>query len=612
MLPHSNRGLWSGMGSARTPDRNGTEPFADRAMFERLFDAAPTLIAVHEGPDHVYVYSNAGHDLAVGGRALIGRPLREAMPELEGQGVFERFDRVFSTGRPSDAHAMEALVTHEGALRPASYRQTLQPWNGPDGRVAGVMSFAYEITEELESRTAVQVAARIRAEDALRSSEERLRTLFDAIDEGYCLCEMVVDGDGAPVDYRFLEVNPLFERMSGLADAVGRTALELVPDLERSWIETYARVGLGRETLRFEGGSAPMERLFDVFATPVEPHGRFALVFKDVTERKKAEAALRENEALLQSFFDNSTSFAFAKDRDGRYIFANRAYLALFGHADAAEILGRTDRDRFGEAEPYSSNDARVLEENRPIAFEEEVVGADGEPLYAISTKFPLRDRNGHVIGVGSISTDITERKRYEQHRQLLVDELNHRVKNTLAMVQSLARQTFRDAAANTETMVEAFQGRLRALASTHDVLTRDHWEKASLEALVRDALAANAVAPEQAQVAGPPVVLAPKQAVNVTLALHELCTNARKHGALSTDDGRIDVSWSFGEAGVPSLILVWRESGGPPVSAPTRRGFGLRMIEGVLRTEFAAEVALDFLPDGLVCRVAAPAESLQ
>src|SRR5690606_8871333 len=124
------------------------------------------------------------------------------------------------------------------------------------------------------------VTARRNAEEALRASEGRLRAIFSTIDEGYCLCDMIADGDGRPVDYRFLEVNPLFEQMTGMAGAEGRTARECVPGLEPHWVETYARVGFGRETLRFESGSDAMGRWFDIFAAPVEPHGRFALVFK--------------------------------------------------------------------------------------------------------------------------------------------------------------------------------------------------------------------------------------------------------------------------------------------------------------------------------------------
>jgi len=141
-------------------------------------------------------------------------------------------------------------------------------------------------------------------------SEDRFKAVFTAIDEGFCLCEMVVDDDGRPVDYRFLDTNPLFESMTGLTDAVGRTALELVPDLEAEWIATYARAGLGRERIRFEQGSEAMGRWFDVFTMPVEPHGHFAIVFKDETEKRRAQLAALESEEryrlLAETERDNS------------------------------------------------------------------------------------------------------------------------------------------------------------------------------------------------------------------------------------------------------------------------------------------------------------------
>ncbi len=143
----------------------------------------------------------------------------------------------------------------------------------------------------------IDVHERTRTEVALRESEARFRALFASIDEGYCLAEMVLDPDGRPVDYRFLETNPVFESMTGLRDAVGHTALELVPGLEQAWIDTYAEVAFGGATRRFESASEAMGRTFDVFATPVEPRGRFALVFTDVTARRRAEEALRASEA---------------------------------------------------------------------------------------------------------------------------------------------------------------------------------------------------------------------------------------------------------------------------------------------------------------------------
>ncbi|HEX8384904.1 MAG TPA: PAS domain S-box protein [Rubricoccaceae bacterium] len=175
-------------------------------------------------------------------------------------------------------------VRKDGTVVPVRWSSV---WSEPDGVLLGVA----------RDRTETD-----RQEAALRESEDRYRTLFTTIDEGYCLCEMVVDDGGRPVDYRFLEVNPAFSTMTGIAaDAVGRTARELVPGLENHWVETYARAGLGRESFRFEQDSDAMGRSFDVYVSPVgEPGGRqFALVFMDVTARRRAEEEVRNlNEAL--------------------------------------------------------------------------------------------------------------------------------------------------------------------------------------------------------------------------------------------------------------------------------------------------------------------------
>jgi len=199
-----------------------------------------------------------------------------------------------------------------------------------------------------------------------------------------------------------------------------------------------------------------------------------------------------------------------------------------------------------------------------------------------------------------SLTLEIEHRRRIERHQNLLLDELNHRVKNTLATVQAMAIQTMKgvDIAAR-----DAFLARLFALSSQHDLLTLDNWEGASLEGVVRRALRPwREDEHVRFTVEGPPVHLTPKRALALGMTLHELATNAAKYGALSNATGAVHVRWAVQPDG-KTLSFAWDERGGPPVKAPERRGFGLRLIEHGMAREISGDVLLDFRERGLVCQ---------
>ena len=216
----------------------------------------------------------------------------------------------------------------------------------------------------------------------------------------------------------------------------------------------------------------------------------------------------------------------------------------------------------------------------------------------------PIRTDEGLIVL--SAVVDISERKRAEAQRELLLSELNHRVKNTLAVVQGIAHQTFKCTDASPEAR-GAFEGRLAALAAAHNLLTRANWEQASLEHLTAEALQIRAVDEQRLSFAGPRVHLQPKQALAIAMALHELRTNAVKYGALSTEAGNVVFEWRRSEGPAPRLTMTWREQGGPIVSPPTRRGFGSRMIERALAQDLKGEVTMEFRLEGLVCTIEAP-----
>jgi len=265
----------------------------------------------------------------------------------------------------------------------------------------------------------------------------------------------------------------------------------------------------------------------------------------------------------------------------------------LWPDETAQEIIGRF-RHTLESGEPYHSKD--FVE---PRADIDEVEGYEWE-LHCIR----LPEGRRGVICYYFDATELRQTQRAlaesARHQQLLIDELNHRVKNTLAIVQSLAHQSFRLGSAD---MRAAFDGRLGALAKAHETLTRVTWEQADLSEVIAGAMDGCGVS-DRVDAAGPPMWLDAKAAVTVAMAFHELATNALKYGALSQPEGRVAINWTHAEGNDGGFHLRWTERGGPPVTPPARRGFGSRMLERALVGELKAEVALDFHPAGLVCSI--------
>ncbi|HEY7899594.1 MAG TPA: HWE histidine kinase domain-containing protein, partial [Caulobacteraceae bacterium] len=216
-----------------------------------------------------------------------------------------------------------------------------------------------------------------------------------------------------------------------------------------------------------------------------------------------------------------------------------------------------------------------------------------------------LRDREGRVVGGVNMLVDITEGEQAERHQQLLVNELNHRVKNTLATVQSIAAQTFRGSDIDPR-FPEAFEARLIALSNAHGLLTQSNWEGAEIGDVVRQTVEPHA-GPERIHVRGPSVRLTPKAALAIAMGMHELATNAAKYGALSNRTGWVEVTWSVDGPEPGALNLQWAESGGPPVKKPGRKGFGSRMIERNLAYDLDGQARIDYRPEGIVCTITSP-----
>ena len=225
--------------------------------------------------------------------------------------------------------------------------------------------------------------------------------------------------------------------------------------------------------------------------------------------------------------------------------------------------------------------------------------GADGVFRPFLTRVEPLREK-GAVVGWFGTNTEVTEQEKTRERLELLINELNHRVKNTLATIQSLAMQTLRVPSADAS---ETFQKRLLALATVHDILTKEMWGNAPVREVVATAL--NFCGVERFRVSGPDVSVTPPVASALAMTLHELCTNAVKYGALSVPNGHVNISWTVETTGASARMeFLWKELGGPPVRLPARKGFGSKLIERALASEVSSGVSLNFATDGLECRI--------
>ena len=327
---------------------------------------------------------------------------------------------------------------------------------------------------------------------------------------------------------------------------------------------------------------------------------------------------MREQEERWNATYEHAAIGIVELDAEGRFMRVNEAICAITGGTREEllnwRLFGRTHPDdRDVDEELYRR---QVAGDIGFYSIEKRFVRRDGRTIWIAVRSSTVRDNTGHFLYGVRVVQDVTERKEAEERQKLLIDELNHRVKNTLATVQSLATQTARGTD-SPEAFRQAFEGRLIALSQAHDQLTRRHWKSADLRDIVQGATAPHLARSQESQdqivIEGEPIMVTPRVALTLALALHELTTNAAKYGALSAPAGRIEVSWRIERRpSQPSLLwLDWRERGGPLVSVPKRQGFGTRFIEGSVASELRGKAKLDYAATGLTCAMEIPLESV-
>ena len=330
----------------------------------------------------------------------------------------------------------------------------------------------------------------------------------------------------------------------------------------------------------------------------------------DVTDKLAAETALREAQERLMVTYESVVAGIAEVDAQGRFLRVNEAFCRVSGYS-REELLQRSFLDlthHDDRAHDLEMFDRQVRGEIGRYSMEKRYVTKDGSLKWIEMISSTVPDEEGEFRYGVRMVLDISERKQAERRQKLLLDELNHRVKNTLATVQSLAAQS-----ARTSTSVDEFRARfeprLIALSKAHDRLTRNQWEGARLRDILEEELAAHASGERRLEAAGPEILLPPRASLSLSLALHELATNAAKHGALSAPEGRIRVEWQVEKrdaSGPPRVALRWTESGGPPVVPPQTRGFGSRLL-AVTAQELDGEMTFNFRKSGLEWNLSFP-----
>ena len=333
-------------------------------------------------------------------------------------------------------------------------------------------------------------------------------------------------------------------------------------------------------------------------------------VCTEMTGQAKARAALEAEKEQLEDLFRHAPGFmAVLRGPDHVFELANTAFLQFFGFRD---LIGKAAREAVPEVEGQGFFELldEVYASGAPFIGHELPMRRQMQPGQPTEEAFidfvyqPIRNADGLVVGIFVEGRDVIDRVRAAEHQQLLINELTHRVKNTLTTVQSIVSQTLRSSGSQEEARV-FIERRLIALSRAHDLLTGENWQDASLHEIVAQTAEPFRSHRDRIHARGPEIRLSPRMALDLAMVLHELVTNAVKHGALSNATGETDLTWSVDRRSEPPrLTMRWEERGGPSVQVPMRRGFGTRLIE---RGFAHGEVRIAFAPNGIVCGIDAP-----
>lgn len=409
--------------------------------------------------------------------------------------------------------------------------------------------------------------------------------------------------------------NPAAELLFGYTseEMVGQSIRRLLPpDRTSEEDEILARIAAGDRIEQFftrRLHKSGREIDVQVSISPVRDSNGVIVgaskIARDASALVEARHKLEENERRFRQIANNISQLTWITDAEGTVNWVNRRFQDYCGMT-AEELMagGRIQLVHPDHAARVLAEWGRAVESGENYEDEFPMRGADGSYRWFLSRALPIRNAKGEITEWFGTNTDITEQRENSEQIRLLLHEVNHRSKNMLATVQALARKTHCD----DESFIERFERRIAGLAVNQDILVRREWRAVPLEELVRLQLNFLGQSDRQVRIEGPDYPLAPRAAQVIGMALHELATNSLKYGALSGDDGTVDIGWKVeGDR----ARMWWHEKGGPPVRQPQRTGFGTMLIRDVPRSSLSADVTMNFDPDGLCWQIDAPASAL-
>ena len=459
----------------------------------------------------------------------------------------------------------------------------------------------------------IDIDERREMEDRLRLSEQRFRSAVDAV-QG-----VLWTNDPAG---RMIGEQPGWARLTGQSQAeyedYGWTGA-VHPDDAQPTLEAWNKAVAERRTFVFEHRVRQAEGVWGHYAVRAVPTigadgeiTEWVGVHTDITAQRDAEAALREERDRARGYLNVAEVMLLVLDERGCVQTVNRRGAEILGYGDPETVVGQ---DWFDLAIPPARRAetravfAKLMADQveAVAAYENPVVRADGTERLIAWRNSVLRDPDGRITGTLSSGDDITEQRVSRDRERLLAQEIDHRAKNLLAVVQSVVQLTRAD---DIRAFKTAVTGRIQSLARTHGLLAASRWEGADLKQLVCDELAPyDRADTKRVSILGPALQLTPAAAQALALVVHELATNSVKYGALSVEAGQLRIEWNRPNAGSGStLTFVWTEEGGPPVRPPTRRGFGSVVLQTSVERQLGGAVTLDWREEGLRCRIQAPA----